>query len=249
VKVLLLAESHVFTSAEDLQRRIVRLPGAPSGIPSGFVRLVYCLGYGEDRILDRPILAPPNQGTWQYWKIFYTCVYGVPRGGDFSPILATKTPDHVRVANKLDVLARLRDAGVWLLDASPAALYTPGGQKPSDLQRCIQIGYSVHVRGQLEAARPSQILCVGIGVNRAVGALLELTGAKVSVLPQPNAGLTATAQLDSLATYRRIVTAGSHGAPVTPSSREPVSDGPTVERIRPSGWLAPPALELRRWAV
>jgi hypothetical protein len=38
VRVVLLAESHVFTSPSDLQRSIVRLPGAPAGIPPGFVR-------------------------------------------------------------------------------------------------------------------------------------------------------------------------------------------------------------------
>jgi hypothetical protein len=205
VKVLLLAESHVFTSAQDLERRVVRLPGAPPGIPSGFVRLVYCLGYGEGRILDRPILEPANQGTWQYWKVFYSCAYGVPRGGDFSPILATRTPDHVRLANKLDVLARLRDAGVWLLDASPAALYTPGGQKASELERCIQVGYDVHVGRQVAAARPTHIVCIGIGVSRALGARLASTRARVTVLPQPNARLKGAGQLESLATYRRIV--------------------------------------------
>ena len=41
VRVVLLAESHVFTGAADLERRIVRLPGAAVGIPPGFVRLVY----------------------------------------------------------------------------------------------------------------------------------------------------------------------------------------------------------------
>ena len=44
VRVVLLAESHVFTNATDLERCITRLPGAPAGIPVGFVRLVYCLG-------------------------------------------------------------------------------------------------------------------------------------------------------------------------------------------------------------
>jgi hypothetical protein len=207
VRVVLLAESHVFTSARDLERRVVRLPGAPAGIPTGFVRLVYCLGYGEDRILDRPIVDPPNQGTWQYWKVFFSCVYGVPRGGDFAPILATRTPDHVRLANKLDVLTRLRDAGVWLLDASPVALYAPGGQKAAAIDRCIEIGYDVHVGEQVAVATPSHIVCIGIGVGRVLGSRLAATGARVTVLPQPNARLSGSGQIDTLGMYRTVVEA------------------------------------------
>ena len=103
------------------------------------------------------------------------------------------------------MLTRLRNAGVWLLDASPAALYTPGGKKASDIERCIQIGYDVHVGRQVEAARPTDIVCIGIGVSRALGARLGATGARVTVVPQPNADLKGTGQLDSLTTYRKVI--------------------------------------------
>lgn len=86
VRVVLLAESHVFTGAPDLERRVVRLPGAPSGIPTSFVRLVYCLGYGENDILDRRIAEPPNAGTPQFWRIFASCVEGPQRPPDFRAI-------------------------------------------------------------------------------------------------------------------------------------------------------------------
>ena len=126
VRVVLLAESHVFTGPSELERRIVRLPGAPAGVPMSFVRLVYCLGYGENDILDRRIMEPRNGGTPQYWGIFASCLDGPPRPGDFIATLGSSAPSHVRIANKL-ALPRLRDAGVWLLDASPAALLGPAG--------------------------------------------------------------------------------------------------------------------------
>jgi hypothetical protein len=154
VRVVLLAESHVFTGAADLERRIVRLPGAPVGTPLGFVRLVYCLGYGENDILDRRISEPPNSGTPQFWRIFASCIEGSPRSADFRATLGSSVPSHVRVANKLALLSRLREAGVWLLDASPAALYGPGGTKPGSrtIDQAIDLGYELHVRHAIEAA-------------------------------------------------------------------------------------------------
>ena len=92
MRVVLLAESHVFTGAADLERCIVRLPGAPAGIPTGFVRLVYCLGYGENDILDRRISEPPNTGTPQFWRIFASCVGGPPRSADFRATLGSTSP-------------------------------------------------------------------------------------------------------------------------------------------------------------
>jgi hypothetical protein len=207
VRVALLAESHVFTTLGDLERRVVRAPSAPARAPTGFVRLVYCLGYGENDILDRRIVEPPNTGTPQYWKIFYACLNGAYRPGDFAPILASQTPSHVRVANKVDALLRLRDAGVWLLDASPCALYAPGGLKPTPatVSRAIEIGYEMHVRLAIEAAEPAAVICIGRGVGRVLEYRLKRTGARVTVLPQPNARLTSDEHREALIDYGRIV--------------------------------------------
>jgi len=71
VRVLLVAESHVYTSAEDsaLHVRTELLPERARHAPREFVRLVYCLGYGETWLLDsRP--RQSNAGTWQFWNIF-----------------------------------------------------------------------------------------------------------------------------------------------------------------------------------
>ena len=207
VRVVLLAESHVFTSSSDLERRLVRLPGAPAGTPTTFVRLVYCLGYGENDILDRRISEPPNAGTPQFWRIFASCVDGSPRSADFRATLGSSVLSHIRVANKVALLGRLRDAGVWLLDASPAALYGPGGTKPTSrtIDQAIDLGYELHVRHAIEAAAPSEIVCVGKGVGDVLVTRLRRTGATITVVPQPNARLTAAEHDLALATYRDVV--------------------------------------------
>jgi len=70
VRVVLLAESHVYTETSELDRRVVLPSFMGIDVPRGFVRLVYCLGYGENSLLDLPIFIPANSGTPQFWKIF-----------------------------------------------------------------------------------------------------------------------------------------------------------------------------------
>ena len=179
--------------------RVARRPG------------VYCLGYGENDILDRRITEPPNAGTPQFWRIFVSCVDGSPQSADFRATLGSSVPSHVRVANKLALLGRLRDAGVWLLDASPAALSGPGGPKasPRTIDQAIDLGYELHVRHAIEAAAPSEIICVGKGVGDVLATRLRRTGATITVVSQPNARLTTAEHDLALATYRDVVRRGT----------------------------------------
>ena len=73
VRLVLLAESHVYTLREELDCQLKPHPLLPSDLPRGYVRLVYSLGYGEDDLLDHPIQGPRNSGTPQFWKLFYAC--------------------------------------------------------------------------------------------------------------------------------------------------------------------------------
>ena len=206
VKVLLLAESHVYTNSEELGRKISLPASAPPDLPRGFVRLVYCLGYGENRLLNRPIVTPPNTGTPQFWKIFYSCVNPADQPADFAG-LQSSTAVAERVANKLGVLQRLRDRGVWLLDASIAALYSPNRPKPAPLlvETCLQVSWDYHVGQVVEAASPTHIICIGRGVARALGDRLARLGVRLTVLPQPNARLSSAEQAESLRTYHEVV--------------------------------------------
>ena len=67
MRVILPAESHVYTDSEDLALRLKTPPGWLSDLPKGFVRLVYCLGYGESTLQERPVLRSRYGGTPQFW--------------------------------------------------------------------------------------------------------------------------------------------------------------------------------------
>src|SRR5918998_4277684 len=55
LSVLLLAESHIATSAADLSYRVALPPDLDWPGPSRFVRHIYCAGYGEPEILEGPL--------------------------------------------------------------------------------------------------------------------------------------------------------------------------------------------------
>ena len=193
-RVILLAESHVYTTSAELERSIRHLPELPAGLPRGFVRLVYSLGYGEDTLLDRAIDTPRNVGTPQYWKIFQSCLTRVGAAVDCSLIQASRTPDaRARLVEKLRVLTSLRDRGVWLVDASVAALYIPGQPKPSPRIReaALHASWDGYVSRVVEIAAPEAILCIGLGVARSLRARLVRLGIVWAAVPQPQAHLTS----------------------------------------------------------
>jgi len=55
VRVVVLAESHVWTSRDETRSR-VRPPNAKE---TGFARFVYCVGYGEPQLVE-PAVTPNN---------------------------------------------------------------------------------------------------------------------------------------------------------------------------------------------
>src|SRR6267142_3590652 len=70
-RVVLLAESHVYTDIVDLRSSVARkiLPLDIQHSPKQFVRLIYCLAYGENTLVQGT-LKQPNEGTRQYWRLF-----------------------------------------------------------------------------------------------------------------------------------------------------------------------------------
>jgi hypothetical protein len=89
------------------------------------VRLVYCLGYGEPEVLTGT--PKPAGETWQYWDLFGDCV-----GHGKQPRKGNSTWQE-RIRWKVETLERLRDRGIWLLDASVHGIYAPSdSRRPSD---------------------------------------------------------------------------------------------------------------------
>ncbi|MEJ7577654.1 MAG: hypothetical protein WKF74_11690 [Pyrinomonadaceae bacterium] len=207
VRVVLLAESHVYTETSELDRRVVLPSFMGIDVPRGFVRLVYCLGYGENSLLDLPIFIPANSGTPQFWKIFYSCVNRVHANEDFAPIQVSRTPFPERIWNKLALLQHLKEAGVWLVDASLAALYIPKCPKPSPMlvEAALRMSWDAYVGQIVRNASPSCIVCIGKGVARSLGNRLFELGVPVTIVPQPNARLASTEHFEVFQKYHATV--------------------------------------------
>jgi hypothetical protein len=141
----------------------MRWVGRP--LPDRYVRLIYCLGYGESSICTR---APEsNSGTPQFWNIFGQVALGQsqPRKGDSSL--------QQRLRWKVRVLEELRQRGIWLQDASPLGVYLGRGER-LDQRHHVQLlreGYQRYVLPSFAGDAPEQIWVIGKGVLRALAGL------------------------------------------------------------------------------
>ncbi len=187
VETLLLAESHVHTSDQELNVPLVDTDDIPRKCPRKYVRLIYCLAYGEDVLLEDRTLLKSNRGTWQFWKLFAACSSDSPYEikTSIGRILKQETTDDVtRVRNKVVILNRLKAKGVWLLDASILALFVGGGKLPSGTMReIIEASWESYISETIEGENPRRIVVVGKGVygilNKKLRTLGEQIGAKV----------------------------------------------------------------------
>jgi hypothetical protein len=192
VRIVMLAESHVWTSKDESLSRVRQ----PDGIETGFVRFVYCLGYGERSLVVPSVL--PNGGTPQYWRLFHDAVRGpqVPIGE-----IGGKAKPIGRIAAKLQLLNELKLAGIWLVDASVTALYRlPGNRRLSwrGYKKVLRVCWETHIADLIADCRASAVLIVGKGVNDAIGDLVRQLShhPKVDVVMQPNARMTQEERLN-----------------------------------------------------
>jgi hypothetical protein len=126
VRVVILAESHVFTSNSDREYQIQEIDGL-SGYPMQYARFVYCLAYGENSLTDGSNHPRRRDGTPQFWKIFFSCENEISSTESFAPILKkTRQTQEQRIRNKVKLLQSLKNHGVWLVDVSIMALYNNG---------------------------------------------------------------------------------------------------------------------------
>lgn len=200
VRVVLLAESHLHTPEEELEANIDLSRFGHPAAPAAYTRFVYCLGYGEDGIVRGAISK--NRGTPQFWKLFHACVHGPDGPPPVTALQKGGTPElSTRVGNKLRVLEAMRRRGIWLVDASLVGVYIPGGEKlPFDeIRKSILASWHGYWRGELTAADPAHILCIGIGVNRALQSELDSCfGGRHSAIEQPNAMIASARHEENL---------------------------------------------------
>jgi hypothetical protein len=177
-QVILLAESHRFNGEQELGHVVTdeHLPETllNQPYPREFVQFVYCLGCGENSLLDEPLPAATNTGTPQFWKLFYSCVE-FPNGQPefFWPLLKSRTPLDLRIATKTQTLFMMKQQGIWLIDASIVAINGLRRQNPqlyaSILERC----WDLHIGPTINEIGPPELIVIGMGVNHTLHARLE----------------------------------------------------------------------------
>ena len=141
VRAIVLAESHVFTAPEEQAakrlsdaafERLRRDHGYDG--PRGYVRLVNCLGYGEQALCADGRAA--DRGSTQFWQLLAACSRElapatpatpvVGPGGQLSDVLKLGSPRLAdRLAAKFRVMRALKARGIWLLDTCVVGWYIP----------------------------------------------------------------------------------------------------------------------------
>ncbi len=233
VKTLLLAESHVFTKIEDYKSLDYSKldPNDESCLkycPKSMVRFVYCLGYGENGLIEGKITK--NSGTWQFWKIFVACTSEDKKfeNFEFSKILKSKTKNlQKRIKNKLEVLKKLREKGIWLLDASIVGLYnnksnskkeksTSNKPTPKTIGNIIEICWGNYISKVIETEKPKFMIIIGKGVEKRLkdcitkntpkGGSIQVRGLKIpcEIIPQPQARLTKEEIKSNFERYQKL---------------------------------------------
>jgi hypothetical protein len=185
VKLLLLAESHYYTSNEDYK---IIITNKNYIFPVGcnrYTKFIYCLGHGEKHILSA---IPEIYGrTPQFWKIFYGLFHdlSLQKNNQNIPILIGHNPNLIeRLKAKLDLLENMKKNGIWLMDASPIAI---AGNNPrirkSYYREILKISSELYLKPLLAEMKPKRVLIIGKEVSRTVEPILALSNSVT--IPQP----------------------------------------------------------------
>ncbi len=202
VNVILLAESHVYTTISDHNNTMnydsfTQL----NGCPNNYVRLVYCLGYGERKLVS----VDDNPGTPQFWKIFASCI-NKDVNLEFEKISVSKNPhSNQRIQNKILLLEELKKRGIWLVDASIVALYN-NTIKPSPItmEKIIEISWDQYVSKIIQEVNPKKIIVIGKGVFNILKYKLNRIGIEYFVQSQPQGIRSKTIMNETFEKYYQL---------------------------------------------
>lgn len=184
VKVVLLAESHVFLEQSCRINKTQLHSSIQNTIPPNYAGVIYCLAYGEPDLLTHD--SCKRVGTPQFWKIFYAAINQVKSDEDFSPILKRGTKEfEKRIANKIEVLEKMKQKGVWLLDASILALYPKSIFSNKERMEILLICWRSHVQHIIARENPKKIIVIGMDVARILENQLEMLGIPFQKIKQP----------------------------------------------------------------
>jgi len=188
VRILLLAESHVYTPIEEYNQ-IMHYDDFPEldRCPTNYVKLVYCLGYGEKSLVN----VKKNPGTWQFWKIFTSCIHQNFHS-EFGKILVGETKNqNQRLQNKISLLEKMKEKGIWLVDASIVAVYKNKNgkkEKPNEknMKEILKITWEQHTLKIICEVKPEKIIVIGKCVAGHLKGELDTLGIHYDIQNQPN---------------------------------------------------------------
>jgi hypothetical protein len=174
------------------------------GLPSQYVRLVYCLGYGESQICTPE--PRRNVGTIQYWDILgqVACGEDQPRKGSSSI--------RQRLRWKITVLLELQRRGIWLQDASPLGVYLGSGERvdPTLQVGLLRDGYRRWVWPSVKDDLPEKVWVIGSGVVAALTGLPGIDPARTITQPQDRVPGRHREGLARMSADLRSLHAGEH---------------------------------------
>jgi hypothetical protein len=196
VKILLVAESHVAEHPGDDAVRI-NVNVLAANIPDRFVRLVYCLGYGEGWLCSPK--PSKNGGTWQFWDLF-----GALAGESENqmPRARRRADRSSRLAWKIKTLDELKARGIWLVDAAIVGFYAPGGQRPftgKAYREMVRDSFERFVWPSVASEPLQQVWTIGRGVGDALAGLDGIDSSRIISQPQDRDGQRYRADLNRLA--------------------------------------------------
>ena len=205
VRLLVLSESHVWTRDSEAEAAVPLEQFGHPGAPRPFVRMVYCLGYGERSLVQASLRS--NFGSPQFWKLL---AEAVDASAVASVVERTEPRFLVRIAAKLRLLEALRARGVWLADACPVALYAASQPKPKMrvLAEALEIAWDAYARAMIREAAPEAVMIVGKMVHDGIGDRIRaLLGPSVPVewMYQPQARRPAAEHAAGIDRLRRLV--------------------------------------------
>ena len=207
IKTILLAESHVFTTEEHRKIKLKSVALEKQfgliNYPADYAKFVYCLAYGEKNLTNNSDHSM-RDGTPQFWKIFYSCVNFITKNQDFQPI-QSKTPYSTRIKNKIEILKKMREKGIWLVDTSIVALYNNAKKpKSSKMKEILLTSWAYYIEDVLKQAKPERIIIIGKSVAKTIGEEAKKVSSNCSVISQPNAHLHSKEHLENFQKYYNL---------------------------------------------
>lgn len=207
INVILLAESHVLTSDDDFKIKMnySDYENFIPKYPDGFVRFVYCIGYSESYLFKNKPIDPlfRNPGTRQFWKIFYACTSNSEKIV-YDSILKRKTKYiKERVTNKIRILKKMKEKGIWLVDGSIVGI---NGLPTKNKRDIISLSWNYHVNDIVLENNPKAVVFIGSPIKNVL--TYEFVNNPIDVFhqPQPQARLSSEEHKEVLRRYYEICT-------------------------------------------